>query len=245
MYEGVVYEGVVYDPEVYVAARGPLGVVDRAPLLVLGGGGESKLERVSGPVYDPLDPVPDFDGDDGREPCPYPVVLERPVPNIGLDGRYPGVDVVRECPPLGLCDSKTARSSLSRPGGGSVLSALGSVDARECKPTPPKMAERRKLSGVESPTRPTLVLEKADEDGRDSSVRSVILLSRFLGSIDCVGGDRGENVGRETNDGDPVYVPEYVNVPVADANVGPPERGDPWDDHSVSACSVLSSSSSK
>ncbi len=43
----------------------------------------------------------------------------------------------------------------------------------------------------------------------------------------------------------PVYVPEYVNVPVADANVGPPERGEPCDDHSVSACSVLSSSSSK
>lgn len=70
-------------------------------------------------------------------------------------------------------------------------------------------ADRRKWSGVDKPTRPTLAVEKAAEDGREvSSVLSVILLRRFFGSKGGTEGERGENVGRDTKEGEPEYEPE-------------------------------------
>lgn len=52
--------------------------------------------------------------------------------------------------------------------------------------------------------RERFVAEAAIEVGRESSVLSVILLKRIRGSIDCWKGERGENVGRDTKEGDPV-----------------------------------------
>lgn len=110
--------------------------------------------------------------------------------------RAPGVDVAREWPGVLLlagADSKTAMSSVVRPGGGRPA-LVGSVEEREWSDGDPRNAERR-MSGDAG------VLVTMDE-GRDcdSSVRSVILLRRV--GWGWGGGDVKE--GRETKEGEPV-----------------------------------------
>lgn len=104
-------------------------------------------------------------------------------PTIGLDERL-GVDAAREWPALGLWDSQTAMSSPRRPGTGRVRSELGSVEEREWNMVvpPPRNADLRALSGV--PPRGRDTAENAVDEGRDSSVLSVIRLKRARGSKD-------------------------------------------------------------
>ena len=77
------------------------------------------------------------------------------------------------------------------------------MEARECEGPIPRIADLRKPSGVAFAARMMLEAVNAPDGGRDSSVLSVILLKRTLGSRGWIG-KRGENVGRETKDGDPV-----------------------------------------
>lgn len=65
-------------------------------------------------------------------PYPYPVSLVCVwvvVPNMGLEDLKPGVEAARG--PAGLRDSKTALSSLRRPGRGRVGSGIDSSEARD------------------------------------------------------------------------------------------------------------------
>ena len=104
------------------------------------------------------------------------------------------------------------------------------MDVRE--EVPERRAERRNASGVGFAGLPT---ENAPELGRDdSSVLSEILLRRMRGSAVGLAVERRATVGSDTYDGEPVY-PVPVNVP----------DGRDDEDHSVSACSVLSNSSSR
>jgi len=70
-----------------------------------------------------------------------------------------------------------------------------------------------KASGVGLAGRATLAGEKALEPGRESSVRSVILLRRIR-SDGWVGFWGGANVGIETYDVEPVYTPDPDPVEV-------------------------------
>ena len=78
------------------------------------------------------------------------------------------------------------------------------MEERECEGAIPRIADLRRPSGVAFTARMMLEAVNVPDDGRDSSVLSVILLKRTLGSRGCWRGERGENVGRETKDGDPV-----------------------------------------
>lgn len=112
---------------------------------------------------------------------------------------------MREWPTPGLLVSKTAISSVARPGRGRSRSAPGSVDEREWEEELPRRTDRRKASGVGFVGLAVPERENAPELGRDSSVLSVILLRRARGSgtgADVVG--REGKFGRETYDGEPV-----------------------------------------
>ena len=67
------------------------------------------------------------------------------------------------------------------------------MEERECEGAIPRIADLRRPSGVAFAARMMLEAVKVPDDGRDS-----------LGSRGCWRGERGENVGRETKDGDPV-----------------------------------------
>jgi hypothetical protein len=80
------------------------------------------------------------------------------------------------------------------------------VEKRECEGVVPRIEDLRRPSGVAFAARMMLeaVMVNVPDDGRDSSVLSVILLKRTRGSRGCWIGERGEKVGKETKDGDPV-----------------------------------------
>ena len=78
------------------------------------------------------------------------------------------------------------------------------MEERECEGAIPRIADLRRPSGVAFAAQMMLEAVKVPNDGRDSSVLSVILLKHTLGSRGCWRGERGENIGRETKDGDPV-----------------------------------------
>ncbi len=122
------------------------------------------------PVYDHSTPYLISTVSDGLEPCPYPVVLERPVPNIGA--RRPVPRCRTSCASARHWGSATqtpraARST--RPGVGNVLSSAWVSRCRRMQPPrPPRWPSAESCPAVESPTRPTFVVENADEEGRDS-----------------------------------------------------------------------------
>lgn len=107
----------------------------------------------------------------------------------GVKNPGAGLDAARLC--VGVlartgAASKTAMSSVARPGGGSP----GSVDARECIDGDAGKGKAERRTAV--------------EEGREeaSSVRSVILLRRVAGC--CCGGGEPAKEGRETKEGEPV-----------------------------------------